>query len=745
VTPIRRRQPSQRDATFTTRGGITVHRHIDDLEAGAEAQVTAALDRARGVLLTSRYEYPGRYTPGLRGFVNPPLALTGREREFWIEALNDRGTALLEAVGDALVDLPAVEALVREPGCVTGRVAPVSQRFPEEERSKQHTLFSVLRALLDLFHAADDPWLGLYGAFGYDLVFQFEDIERTLERTPGQRDLVLYLPDELIVSDPYSARRVSYEFEAGGRTTAGLPRTGAERPYEPSHRATTTRDHGQGDFASSVRRAKEAFRRGDLFEVVLGQTFFSPSVDTPSSVFRRLLEQNPAPYGALVNLGDGEYLISGSPEMYVRVVDGRVESCPISGTVARGNDVFEDERNIRTLLNSTKDESELTMCTDVDRNDKSRICKPGSVRVIGRRQIELYSRVIHTVDHVVGELQDGFDAVDAFLSHMWAVTITGAPKLWAIRFIEQIERSPRRWYGGAFGYFGFDGTCDSGLTLRTVRIQDGVAELRAGSTLLIDSDPDDEERESELKASAFLEALKPARPVSAEPRAPAAGAGVRILLIDHQDSFVHTLANYLRQTGATVRTVRAPLSRDELLQHLDGLAPVITFLSPGPGRPSDFDVSGTVATAMSRMSPVFGVCLGLQGIVEHFGGELDLLPYPMHGKVSDIEVLGGRLFTGLPRCFRAGRYHSLCASPRSMPPHLRVTARTGDVVMAIEHDRYPIAAVQFHPESIMSADDHVGLRLIENVVVKLSDPLGWASRRDDALETAVAAARKASE
>src|SRR5215203_2846247 len=151
----------------------------------------------------------------------------------------------------------------------------------------------------------------------------------------------------------------------------------------------------------------------------------------------------------------------------------------------------------------TKDESELTMCTDVDRNDKSRICKPGTVQVVGRRQIEIYSKVIHTVDHVVGELLPGFDAIDAFLTHMWAVTVTGAPKLWAMRFIESHERSPRRWYGGAFGWLGVDGDAETGLTLRTVRIRDGVAEVRAGSTLLIDSDPDAEELETEIKAAAF--------------------------------------------------------------------------------------------------------------------------------------------------------------------------------------------------------------------------------------------------
>ena len=111
------------------------------------------------------------------------------------------------------------------------------------------------------------------------------------------------------------------------------------------------------------------------------------------------------------------------------------------------------------------------------------------MRVIGRRQIEMYSRLIHTVDHVEGRLREGFDALDAFLTHMWAVTVTGAPKIWAMQFIEDHERSPRVWYGGAVGLIGFDGNLNTGLTLRTIRIKDGVAEIRAGATLLYDSVP----------------------------------------------------------------------------------------------------------------------------------------------------------------------------------------------------------------------------------------------------------------
>src|SRR5690606_36850622 len=139
------------------------------------------------------------------------------------------------------------------------------------------------------------------------------------------------------------------------------------------------------------------------------------------------------------------------------------------------------------------------------------------------------------------------------LSHAWAVTVTGEPKLWAMRFIENHEKSPRAWYGGAIGMVHFNGDMNTGLTLRTIRIKDGIAEVRAGATLLFDSDPEEEEAETELKASAMLAAIRQARAPNkaAGPRETAkVGAGRWILLVDHADSFVHTLANYLRQTGA---------------------------------------------------------------------------------------------------------------------------------------------------------------------------------------------------
>jgi len=163
--------------------------------------------------------------------------------------------------------------------------------------------------------------------------------------------------------------------------------------------------------------------------------------------------------------------------------------------------------------------------------------------------------------------------------------------------------------------------------------------------------------------------------------------------------------------------VRSGFSHKHLVEQLYAYNPDLVFLSPGPGSPGDFNVSGTIAAASEFSLPIFGVCLGLQGIVEFFGGELGILPFPMHGKESQIEVIGGRIFTDFPKVFTAGRYHSLHAIKEKMPPELSITAESDDgTIMAIEHDSLPIAAVQFHPESIMSLKAGLGLKLIQNIV-----------------------------
>ncbi|MEQ8602016.1 MAG: anthranilate synthase [Marivibrio sp.] len=713
------------DFTVETAGGITIRRTAEP--ASYETAIDGVIERfdgRPGALFSSNYEYPGRYTRWDAAVVDPPLMISSRGRAMRLEPLNDRGRLLAGWIADALEGHAHIAALSRAAdGTVDLTVAEPTRIYTEEERSKAPTVFSVLRAIVDLFRTDADPALGLYGAFGYDLCFQFDPIDLTLPRADDQRDMALFLPDQLVVVDHYtvSAQRYHYSFERDGARTGDLDGDVAETPFQAADETPGAGDHAPGEYAALVDVAKESFRAGDLFEVVPGQVFYEKCLQPPAATFRRLRAINPSPYGFFMNLGRGEYLVGASPEMFVRVTGRRVETCPISGTIRRGEDAIEDSEQILKLLNSKKDEAELTMCSDVDRNDKSRVCEPGSVRLIGRRQIEMYSRLIHTVDHIEGRLREGMDGFDAFLSHAWAVTVTGAPKLWAMRFIEAHEKSPRAWYGGAVGMAHFNGDMNTGLTLRTIHIKDGYARVRAGATLLYDSIPDEEEKETELKASALRAALKPpgnsdGADLSAEVRK--VGAGKRILLVDHEDSFVHTLANYFRQTGAEVVTVRTPV--DEGVY--DRVRPDLVVLSPGPGSPSDFQCAATIEGAMARKLPMFGVCLGLQALAEQAGARLDRLAVPMHGKPSRIQVKKtGRCFATLANELTVGRYHSLHVKPETLPGDYQVTAVTEEgVVMAIEHGSLPIAAVQFHPESIMSLGKAAGMRIIENVVESLT-------------------------
>jgi anthranilate synthase len=719
---------------YQTHGGIRISRSVSKVDQDTAIEyVRSRLNAQRGALLSSSYEYPGRYKRWAIGFINPPIELSTRENTFKLTAHNERGQLLLPLLADRLQAQPQVQHVQRAQSTIEGAIVPVTEPFAEEERSQQPSAFSVIRALLDLFASPEDEHLGLYGAFGYDLVFQFEPIQQALQRPADQRDLLLYLPDELIVVDYYLQQtlRCTYEFETASGSTSGLARTGEVIDY----RGTSATESQQsvsstpvsGVYAAQVEEAKKYFCRGDLFEVVLSQQFSAACSASPVQLFQTLQQINPSPYGFLLNLG-GEYLIGASPEMFVRVEGKRVETCPISGTILRGQDAMGDAEQIRQLLNSYKDETELTMCTDVDRNDKSRVCIPGSVKVIGRRQIELYSHVIHTVDHVEGILRPEFDALDAFLSHTWAVTVTGAPKRAAMQFIERHEDSARRWYGGAVGRITFNGDMNTGLTLRTIRFQNAVAEVRVGATLLYDSVPADEAQETLTKAAALFETLNKAATGAAVPQKvrrgihaasseakTRSGTGKRVLLIDYEDSFVHTLANYIRQTGATVTTLRHGFP----LETFERERPDLVVLSPGPGRPGDFQVPQTVRECLQRQIPLFGVCLGLQGIVEALGGTLGVLNPPQHGKSSELRVTdqNSALFQGLPEAFPIGRYHSLYALPDRLPAELKVTALSQDnVIMAIEHRHLPIAAVQFHPESIMTLAGDVGLTIIQNVL-----------------------------
>jgi anthranilate synthase len=259
-----------------------------------------------------------------------------------------------------------------------------------------------------------------------------------------------------------------------------------------------------------------------------------------------------------------------------------------------------------------------------------------------------------------------------------------------------------------------DGDINTGITIRTIHLRDSVAAYGVGATLLYDSIPENENRECWLKATGFFRALDaaPGAPVEHVP-AVEDGRGVRLLLVDNEDCFIHTLANYARQTGADVITYRAGFPPDLI----EKVHPSLILISPGPGRPEDFKLPALVRHAAKLEVPVFGVCLGLQAMVEAFGGELGVLDYPMHGKPSMVRNRGVGIFADLPQEFRVGRYHSLYAIPEKLPACLEVTAESDDgIIMGVRHRDLPMEAVQFHPESILTLDGNCGLRLMENVV-----------------------------
>jgi len=714
-----------KNSTFTTIGGIKIEKAVTPLNASqALNKIFQYIDIKKGALFVSNYEVPDRYSRWDLGFVHPALEIVTRKLDFEINALNRNGMFLIKLIESNLKNHPDLESLdfvsnnSNSLERIVGSVKSKPNFFLEEQRSRQPSVFSVIRQIFELFRS-DDPYLGLYGAFGYDLVFQFENIKPKHKRDPKQKDCHLFLPVELVVVDRQKeeAFKIEYHIDTPEGMTESWWNTGEEFPIvSVKEDGKIECDHKEEEFEEKVLKIKDGCRRGDYYEVVLSQSFSTAFSEKPSTLFKRICDQNPSPYSFLINMGQ-EQIVGASPEMYVRVKEDRFETSPISGTVPLGEDPMETAERVKELISSEKEESELTMCTDVDRNDMARVCEPGSVRLIGRRLLERYSRLIHTVDHLEGVLKKDRDAIDAILTHMWACTVTGSPKPKAMQTIENMENSPRGWYSGCVGFLWFNGYVSTGMTLRTVQLKNGHATVRAGATLLYDSDPYKEEKETRIKASAFLEATMGTNKKSSVILEIAqTGRGKKILFVDNEDSFVHTLASYVRQIGAEVVTIRSGFPYD-MFEEID---PDLLFISPGPGVPTDQDVPKLVGEAIDRGIPIFGVCLGHQGIAEYFGGKLRTLEHPVHGKPDKIYHNRGSFFSDLPNPFIAGRYHSLYVDSDSLPDCLQVTAKNSEgIIMGLRHKKLPVASVQFHPESILTLKNQAGIKMISEIIKEL--------------------------
>ena len=278
---------------------------------------------------------------------------------------------------------------------------------------------------------------------------------------------------------------------------AGLPDMSAQRTMAAT------------DYASMVCKAKDYIEAGDVFQVVLAQRFTCPFPLPPLDLYRALRRVNPSPFLYFLDL-PGFAVVGSSPEILVRVRDGEVTIRPIAGTRPRGTNEALDQAAEQELLADAKERAEHLMLLDLGRNDVGRVTSRGSVRVTSSFGIERYSHVMHIVSNVVGQLAEGYDAIDALFAGFPAGTVSGAPKVRACQIIAELEPEARGAYAGGVGYFAPDGSVDSCIVLRTAVVKDGVMHVQAGAGIVADSDAAYEQRECEAKAGALFAAAREA-------------------------------------------------------------------------------------------------------------------------------------------------------------------------------------------------------------------------------------------
>jgi len=390
--------------------------------------------------------------------------------------------------------------------------------------------YTAIRAYLAPLRTPHLPGLprfsgGLVGYIGYDSVRLFEALPAVPPDPLGLPDVHLMRFDTVLVFD-HSYNHLllitHLDLTAGATVDAAYQLAEAEldqlqarlsTPLAPQLvRAPVARDieyrqhTPRAAFEAGVVRIQEYVKAGDAFQVVLSQRLSAPCDLTPFQVYRSLRSLNPSPYLFYLRLGAAS-LVGASPEIMVRVEDGKVAVRPIAGTTVRGATPAEDERLARELLADPKELAEHTMLIDLGRNDVGRVCKPGTVKLLERMVIERYSHVQHIVSHVEGELRDGLDALDALRCCHPAGTVSGAPKVRAMEIIDELEPVKRGPYAGAVGYLDFRGNLDTCIALRTAILTPGEVHVQAGAGVVADSIPAAEYEETLRKARGTLAAI----------------------------------------------------------------------------------------------------------------------------------------------------------------------------------------------------------------------------------------------
>lgn len=358
---------------------------------------------------------------------------------------------------------------------------------------------------------------GAFGYLGYDMIQYVEPVQITRPDVLGVPEALLIVPKVVVifdhlyqelllvgrVEDDEAAINVLLDsIEEQLERLPSLP----PKDREPSV-VNLASDTSKDRYFEIVETCRDYIKAGDIFQVVPSQRFSVPFARKPISFYRALRRLNPSAFMFHMNLGEVS-LVGSSPEILVRVRDGRVAIRPIAGTRPRSGDAEEDARRAQDLLSDPKEMAEHLMLLDLGRNDVGRVAAYGSVTVTESFVVERYSHVMHIVSHVEGDLRDGLDAVDALLAGFPAGTVSGAPKIRAMQIIDEVETSRRGIYGGAVGYFGWNGDLDTCIALRTAVIKDGQLHIQAGGGVVLDSVAQYEYDETVHKSGALRRAAE---------------------------------------------------------------------------------------------------------------------------------------------------------------------------------------------------------------------------------------------
>jgi anthranilate synthase component 1 len=317
-----------------------------------------------------------------------------------------------------------------------------------------------------------------------------------------------------VVANAYSDDDLERSHGAALETIASVRRRLKEAVPRPEPKPRDAREMPEfrsqmapGQFEAAVARIIEYIRAGDAYQVVPSQRWSAPIAVQAFSIYRGLRAVNPSPYMYFLDFGDFQ-IAGASPEPLITVNGTRVSTRPIAGTRPRGATVDEDRCLAQELLSDPKERAEHVMLVDLGRNDLGRVCAYGTVQVDEFMAVESYSHVMHIVSNVSGTLRPGVGPLDALRSVLPAGTLSGAPKVRAMQIIDELEPVKRGGYGGAIGWVSYEGDLDTCIHIRTVVVKDGVAHVQAGGGTVADAQPSLEQRESEAKARAVLEAIR---------------------------------------------------------------------------------------------------------------------------------------------------------------------------------------------------------------------------------------------